>query len=405
MMQKCHFCGKNQKEVFKLLEGMDGVHICDACVDLSASLLVKERDKIDIGEQRKVVKKTFKIPAPSFIKKHLDEHVIGQDHTKKGIAVSVYNHYKRVINNSGIPIQKSNMLFLGPTGVGKTLIAQTVANFLNVPFIISDATSLTELGYIGDDVEVLIHRLVQKADYNIAKAEVGIIYIDEIDKKAKRNDLVSLSRDVSGEGVQQSLLKLLEGCEISVPNKPKTLPEQLTVKTDNILFVLSGAFVGLDDIIRERIGKTKIGFNETVKEDERFWHDNVETQDLIKYGLIPEFVGRLPSVSILHDLSREDLKNVLTKPKFSIIKQYQALFKFDGVDLEFRKDSIDAIVDKCIKQKIGARGLRKILDETLLETQYDLPEYKNKGITKVVVTKDTVETGIAPWKIKEGGIA
>ena len=193
--------------------------------------------------------------------------------------LSVYNHYKRVINTAGIPIQKSNMLFLGPTGVGKTLIAQTVADFLNVPFIISDATSLTEQGYIGDDVEVLIQRLVQKADYNVAKAEVGIIYIDEIDKKAKRNDMVSLSRDVSGEGVQQSLLKLLEGCEISVPNKPKTLPEQLTVKTDNILFVLSGAFVGLDDIIRERIGKTKIGFNETVKEDERFWHDNVETQD------------------------------------------------------------------------------------------------------------------------------
>ena len=405
MMQKCHFCGKNQREVFKLLEGIDGVHICDSCVDLSANLLAKERTKIDVGEQRKVVKKTFKIPAPNLIKKHLDDHVIGQDHTKKGIAVAVYNHYKRVVNSTDIPIQKNNMLFLGPTGVGKTLIAQTVADMLSVPFIISDATSLTEQGYIGDDVEVLIQRLVQKAEYDVAKAEIGIIYIDEIDKKAKRNDVVSLSRDVSGEGVQQSLLKLLEGSTVRVPNAPKQVPDMLEVKTDNILFIVSGAFVGLDDIIRERMGKTKIGFNETVKEDERFWHDNVETQDLIKYGLIPEFVGRLPSVSVLHDLSKSDLKSVLTKPKFSVIKQYQALFKFDGVDLEFRQDSIDAIVDKCITQKIGARGLRKILEETLLETQYDLPNYKTKGITKVVVTKDTVETKLAPWKIKEGGIA
>ena len=403
-MQKCHFCGKSQKEVFKLLEGIDGVHICDSCVDLSENLLRKEREKIDVDGQRRVVRKTFKIPAPSAIKQHLDIHVIGQDKAKKGIAVAAYNHYKRVINTSDIPIQKSNMLFLGPTGVGKTLIAQTVANYLNVPFIISDATSLTEQGYIGDDVEVLIHRLVQKADYDIAKAEVGIIYIDEIDKKAKRNDMVSLSRDVSGEGVQQSLLKLLEGSEVRVPNLPKRAPEQLTIKTDNILFVLSGAFVGMDDIVRERMGKTKIGFGEQKKE-EFDWVNNVETKDLIAYGLIPEFVGRLPSVNILHDLSRSDLIQVLTKPKFSVIKQYQSLFKIDGVDLEFRKDGLEAIADKCIKQKIGARGLRKILEESLLETQYELPEYTMKGITKVVITKETIDTQNSPWKIKEGGIA
>lgn len=403
-MQKCHFCGKSQKEVFKLLEGIDGVHICDSCVDLSENLLRKEREKIDVDGQRRVVRKTFKIPAPSAIKQHLDIHVIGQDKAKKGIAVAAYNHYKRVINTSDIPIQKSNMLFLGPTGVGKTLIAQTVANYLNVPFIISDATSLTEQGYIGDDVEVLIHRLVQKADYDIAKAEVGIIYIDEIDKKAKRNDMVSLSRDVSGEGVQQSLLKLLEGSEVRVPNLPKRAPEQLTIKTDNILFVLSGAFVGMDDIVRERMGKTKIGFGEQKKE-EFDWVNNVETKDLIAYGLIPEFVGRLPSVNILHDLSRSDLIQVLTKPKFSVIKQYQSLFKIDGVDLEFRKDALEAIADKCIKQKIGARGLRKILEESLLETQYELPEYTMKGITKVVITKETIDTQNSPWKIKEGGIA
>jgi ATP-dependent Clp protease ATP-binding subunit ClpX len=403
-MQKCHFCGKSQKEVFKLLEGIDGVHICDSCVDLSENLLRKEREKIDVDGQRRVVRKTFKIPAPSAIKQHLDIHVIGQDKAKKGIAVAAYNHYKRVINTSDIPIQKNNMLFLGPTGVGKTLIAQTVADYLNVPFIISDATSLTEQGYIGDDVEVLIHRLVQKADYDIAKAEVGIIYIDEIDKKAKRNDMVSLSRDVSGEGVQQSLLKLLEGSEVRVPNLPKRAPEQLTIKTDNILFVLSGAFVGMDDIVRERMGKTKIGFGEQKKE-EFDWVNNVETKDLISYGLIPEFVGRLPSVNILHDLSRSDLIQVLTKPKFSVIKQYQSLFKIDGVDLEFRKDALEAIVDKCIKQKIGARGLRKILEESLLETQYELPEYTMKGITKVVITKETIDTQNSPWKIKEGGIA
>lgn len=403
-MQKCHFCGKSQKEVFKLLEGIDGVHICDACVDLSENLLRKEREKIDVDGQRRVVRKTFKIPAPSAIKQHLDTHIIGQEKAKKGIAVAVYNHYKRVINQSEIPIQKNNMLFLGPTGVGKTLIAQTVANYLNVPFIISDATSLTEQGYIGDDVEVLIHRLVQKADYDIAKAEVGIIYIDEIDKKAKRNDMVSLSRDVSGEGVQQSLLKLLEGAEVRVPNLPKRAPEQLTINTENILFVLSGAFVGMDDIVRERMGKTKIGFGEQKKE-EFDWVNNVETKDLISYGLIPEFVGRLPSVNILHDLSKDDLIQVLTKPKYSVIKQYQSLFKIDGVDLEFRKDALEAIVDKCIEQKIGARGLRKILEESLLETQYELPEYTMKGITKVVITKETIETQNSPWKIKEGGIA
>lgn len=403
-MQNCSFCGKTQKEVFKLLEGIDGVHICDSCVDLSTQLLDKEKVKTDINQLRAIARKQVKLPTPSQTVAHLNQHVIGQDRAKKGIAVSVYNHYKRVVNTSEIPIQKNNLLFVGPTGVGKTLIAQSIADLINVPFVISDATSLTEQGYIGDDVEVLIQRLVQKADYDVAKAEVGIIYIDEIDKKAKRNDLVSLSRDVSGEGVQQSLLKLLEGATITVPNRPKMMPETLEIQTDNILFILSGAFVGLDDIVRERLGKTKIGFGEE-KPDEHNWFENVETQDLIRYGLIPEFIGRIPSVNILHELSRDDLIKVLTKPKYSIIKQYQSLFKMDGVDLEFRKDAIEEIVDTCIRQDIGARGLRKILEESLLETQYELPEYKNKGITKVAITSEVIKNHNSPWKIKEGGIA
>lgn len=403
-MQKCHFCGKNQKEVFKLLEGIDGVHICDSCVDLSTSLLTKERKKVDIVQQRKNVRKNLVVPSPQQIMRHLNQHVIGQDKAKKGIAVAVYNHYKRVINKTDIPIQKSNMLFVGPTGVGKTLIAQTVASLLNVPFIISDATSLTEQGYIGDDVEVLIHRLLKKADYDVARAEIGIIYIDEIDKKAKRNDLVSLSRDVSGEGVQQSLLKLLEGSEIEVPNAPKTAPETLKVDTSNIMFVLSGAFVGLDDLVRERLGKTKIGFTGHRTEDQN-WTDNVETVDLVKYGLIPEFVGRLPSVHMLHELTRQELRQVLLEPKYSLIKQYQALFKIDQVTLEFKHDAIDEIVDVCLEQGLGARGLRKILDSKLLETQYELPTYKRKGIERVIITKETIQTGTPPWKIKEGGLA
>lgn len=401
-MQKCHFCGKNQKQVFKLLEGIDGVHICDSCVDLSATLLTKERKKAD--KPKEDVKKTLTVPSPQAIMRHLNTHIIGQEMAKKGIAVSIYNHYKRVVNPTDIPIQKSNMLFIGPTGVGKTLIAQTVADLLQVPFIISDATSLTEQGYIGDDVEVLIHRLVKKADYDVDKAQIGIIYIDEIDKKAKRNDLVSLSRDVSGEGVQQSLLKLLEGSVIEVPNAPKTQPETLQIDTKNIMFILSGAFVGLDETVRERMGKTKIGFTGTKAEDHT-WTQNVETPDLIKYGLIPEFVGRLPSVHVLHELSRQELRKVLLEPKYSLIKQYQALFKIDHVTLEFRSDAIDEIVDVCLQQGLGARGLRKILDSKLLETQYELPTYKRKGIERVIITKETIQTGTPPWKIKEGGFA
>jgi ATP-dependent Clp protease ATP-binding subunit ClpX len=399
-MLSCAFCGKSQREVSRLLAGMDSVHICDKCVDLSHTVLEQERKKTADADRKKALREIFVTPTPREIHQHLNQHIIGQEQVKKGVSVAVYNHCKRVFNNTDVPVQKSNVLLLGPTGVGKTLIAQTLAEILGVPFVITDATVITESGYAGDDAEVLIHKLLQASDYDAERAEIGIIYVDEIDKKAKRNDLVSLSRDVSGEGVQQSLLKLMEGTVVKVPNKPGHHPETLDISTSNILFIVGGAFVGLDRLVKQRVGKNRIGFGSLDQnESEVPWEQYLETADLISYGLIPEFIGRLPSIGILHELSSADLVRVLTEPKYSLVKQYQALFSLDKIKLEFNIDSIEAIVDIAVKQKLGARGLRKILDNILLETQYQLPELAADGVTNVIITAEAVH-GEKPLMIK-----
>ena len=332
MSLMCSFCGKTQKEVSKLIAGNDGVHICDRCVTLSSDLLIKELRQSTEKSKKIRVKDLFSKITPRKIMDILNDHVIGQDQAKKSISVAVYNHCKRILNSSTVKIQKSNVLMIGPTGTGKTLMAQVLAEILDVPFVITDATTLTESGYAGDDADVLIEKLLINSNYDITRAEVGIVYIDEIDKKAKRNDYVNLSRDVSGEGVQQSLLKLMEGTMVSVPDRKSNskTPEFYEVNTANILFIVSGAFVGLDDVVKERMGKSKIGFNgeNKILSNDNDWQRNLVTKDLIKYGLIPEFVGRLPSVSVLDELSKTQLKQVLTEPKHSVIKQFKELFNF-----------------------------------------------------------------------------
>jgi ATP-dependent Clp protease ATP-binding subunit ClpX len=404
-MLSCSFCGKTQKEVTKLLAGIDSIntaHICEKCVALSNEVLAKEKKKSSISEQKRQLREVFVTPTPREIHEHLSQHVIGQEQVKKGVSVAVYNHCKRIFNDTDVPVQKSNVLLLGPTGVGKTLIAQTLASMLGVPFVITDATVITESGYAGDDAEVLVQKLFQASDYDQARTEIGIIYVDEIDKKAKRNDLVSLSRDVSGEGVQQSLLKLMEGTVVKVPNKPNALPETLDIDTSNILFIVGGAFVGLDKLVMQRVGKNRIGFGDpSQSENITSWENYLETADLISYGLIPEFIGRLPSIGVLHELSREDLVRVLTEPKYSLVKQYQALFALDKIKLEFNIKSIEEIVDIAVSQKLGARGLRKIMDSILLETQYNLPEYAADGISRIIITADAVQ-GKKPLMIKGG---
>ena len=385
----CNFCNKDSSQVKKLLAGNNGIHICNECVDLCHGLLSKQT------KQKKQLKD---IPSPRQIHEHLDKHVISQDAAKKTLSVAVYNHFKRI--RSDKKIQKSNVLIAGPTGTGKTLMASSLAEFLNVPFVITDATVITESGYAGDDAEVLIDKLWQASDYDKELTQRGIIYVDEIDKKARRNDMVSLSRDVSGEGVQQSLLKLMEGTIISVPNKPQHNPERIDIDTKNILFIVGGAFVGLDDVVTQRIGKSKIGFNEGVNEKVAQWEEHLETRDLVKYGLIPEFVGRLPSVNMLKQLDKEDLVKILTEPVDSIVEQIQEIFRLDKVQIEFKIAALEAVADIAIKQQLGARGLRKILDNALLELQYELPELAEKGVKKVIVTDQVITRGAAPIMIK-----
>jgi len=385
----CNFCDKDTSQVNKLLAGNNGIHICNECVDLCHGLLAK---------QLKPKRALKNIPSPKEIHAHLDKHVISQDAAKKTLSVAVYNHFKRI--QSDKKIQKSNVLIAGPTGTGKTLMASSLAEFLNVPFVITDATVITESGYAGDDAEVLIHKLFQAADYDKELTERGIIYVDEIDKKAKRNDMVSLSRDVSGEGVQQSLLKLMEGTIISVPNKPNHNPEKIDIDTTNILFVVGGAFVGLDDVVTQRIGKSKIGFNEGVADKVASWEQHLETRDLVKYGLIPEFVGRLPSVNMLKHLEKQDLVRILTEPENSIVEQIQEIFRLDKIHIEFKIAALEAVADIAIKQQLGARGLRKILDNALLELQYELPELADRGVKTVVVTDQVITRGAAPIMIK-----
>ena len=393
----CNFCGKNKHQTKKLLAGNDGTHICDGCVDLCHDILIKEKAK---SSGTPVQATRLKLPTPAELHEHLNRYVIGQTNAKKTLSVAVYNHYKRIKNTTQVKLQKNNVLIAGPTGTGKTLIASTLASYLDVPFVVTDATTITESGYAGDDSEVLIDKLLQAAEYDIEKAQLGIIYVDEIDKKAKRNDMVSLSRDVSGEGVQQSLLKLMEGVTITVPNKHGDHPEKVDVDTTNILFIVGGAFIGLDDIVKQRVGKGRIGFNDDNQLKLDNWELHLQTPDLVKYGLIPEFVGRLPSVNVLHQLTEEELIKILTEPQDSIIDQIKVLFSLDKIQIEFNIKALEEIASIAIEQNLGARGLRKILDAALVETQYQLPQLRESGVTKIIITDKVISDGHMPLMVK-----
>ena len=395
----CNFCSKDTTQVKKLLAGENGTHICSECVELCYGI-VKNKPVTTEAKQDAVKKHNFKVPTPREIHANLDEYVISQDHAKRTLSVAMYNHYKRINSNTKTKLSKSNVLLAGPTGTGKTLMAQTLSKFLGVPMVITDATVITESGYAGDDSEVLIHKLFQAANYSKELTEQGIIYVDEIDKKAKRNDYVSLSRDVSGEGVQQSLLKLMEGTVVQVPNKPTHNPEKVDIDTTNILFVVGGAFVGLQDVVVNRLGKTKIGFNGSKDDEIDHWENFLQTGDLVKYGLIPEFVGRLPSVNVLNPLNKHDLIRILTEPTDCIIDQIKELFSLDKIQIEFTIVAIEEVANIAIKEELGARGLRKILDEKLLDTQYELPELYAKGVRKIIINEQVITRGAKPQYIK-----
>jgi ATP-dependent Clp protease ATP-binding subunit ClpX len=381
----CSFCGKSQRQVKKLIAG-PGVYICDESFDIE------------------------NLPKPREIYDVLNEYVVGQEQAKRTLSVAVYNHYKRVqmmsSDDNDIELQKSNILLLGPTGCGKTLLAQTLAKILNVPFAIADATALTEAGYVGEDVENILLKLIQAADYDVKKAETGIIYIDEVDKIARKADNPSITRDVSGEGVQQALLKILEGTTASVPpqgGRKHPHQEFLSIDTTNVLFICGGAFANLDKVIERRIGHQGIGFGAAIKsKDQRDLGELFEhclPEDLIQYGLIPEFIGRLPVMSAIHQLSRDELMQILTEPRNALVKQFQRFFQFDGIELVFAEESLSSVADKALERETGARGLRSIIEEVLLEVQFELPS--RRDVRKCVVTRETIEKAVPPTLVTE----
>src|SRR2546421_812185 len=392
----CSFCGKSQRQVKKLIAG-PGVYICDECIDLCNEIIDEELtapSHLDLDT----------LPRPKEIYELLNDYVVSQEEAKRTLAVAVYNHYKRVQmgqTDDDVELQKSNILLLGPTGCGKTHLAQTLARILNVPFAIADATALTEAGYVGEDVENILLKLIQAADYDVKKAETGIIYIDEVDKIARKADNPSITRDVSGEGVQQALLKILEGTQASVPpqgGRKHPHQEFLTIDTTNVLFICGGAFANLDKVIERRIGHKGVGFSAAIapkaERDTGEVFEHCLPEDLIEYGLIPEFVGRLPVMSAVHQLTREDLVSILIEPRNALVKQFQRFFSFDGIELVFSEDSLSAVAEKGLARETGARGLRSIVEEILLEVQFELPS--RRDVKKCVVTKENVEKGLTP---------